>query len=109
LLSLRRPRWDRKSSKLHKDQPQGQTKAPDHTVPPPPEAQPQAPIADQSKPAAVGPSRRTPRHQLQAQAAVLWAPRPQTIAVTNSAENAKRRQTPDDRTAVSAEATNRKN
>jgi hypothetical protein len=34
----------------------GQTRAPDHTVPPPPEAQPQAPLADQSKPAAVGPA-----------------------------------------------------
>ena len=32
------------------------TSAPDHTVPPPPNAQPQAPIADQAKPAAVGPA-----------------------------------------------------
>ena len=37
-------------------QQQGQTSAPDHTIPPPPQAQPQAPIADQSKPAAVGPA-----------------------------------------------------
>ena len=34
----------------------GATSAPDHTVPPPPNAQPQAPIADQAKPAAVGPA-----------------------------------------------------
>jgi hypothetical protein len=34
----------------------GSTTAPDHTIPPPPHAQPQAPIADQSKPAAVGPA-----------------------------------------------------
>jgi hypothetical protein len=34
----------------------GATSAPDHTIPPPPNAQPQAPIADQSKPAAVGPA-----------------------------------------------------
>jgi len=34
----------------------GATTAPDHTVPPPPNAQPQAPIADQAKPAAVGPA-----------------------------------------------------
>jgi hypothetical protein len=33
-----------------------QNRAPDHTVPPPPDAQPQAPQADQSKPAAVGPA-----------------------------------------------------
>ena len=32
------------------------TKAPEHTVPPPPHAQPQAPIADQASPAAVGPA-----------------------------------------------------
>jgi len=34
----------------------GVTKAPEHTVPPPPHTQPQAPIADQSSPAAVGPA-----------------------------------------------------
>jgi len=34
----------------------GQTSAPDHTVPPPPEAQPRDPQADQAKPAAVGPA-----------------------------------------------------
>jgi hypothetical protein len=34
----------------------GVTRAPEHTVPPPPHAQPQAPIADQAKPAAVGPA-----------------------------------------------------
>ena len=33
-----------------------QTRAPDHTVPPPPDSQPQAPQADQAKPAAVGPA-----------------------------------------------------
>ena len=39
-----------------KPEAQGQTTTPDHTVPPPPHAQPQAPIADQAKPAAVGPA-----------------------------------------------------
>jgi hypothetical protein len=34
----------------------GTATAPDHTIPPPPDAQPQAPLADQSKPAAVGPA-----------------------------------------------------
>ncbi|MGZ5827821.1 MAG: hypothetical protein ACXWJW_04720, partial [Xanthobacteraceae bacterium] len=34
----------------------GRTSAPDHTVPPPPQSQPQAPIADQAAPAAVGPA-----------------------------------------------------
>ena len=33
-----------------------QTRVPDHTVPPPPEAQPKAPQADMAKPAAVGPA-----------------------------------------------------
>ena len=33
-----------------------QTRAPDHAVPPPPDGQPQAPQADQAKPAAVGPA-----------------------------------------------------
>ena len=36
--------------------PSSGTSSPDHTIPPPPEAQPQAPIADQSKPSAVGPA-----------------------------------------------------
>lgn len=34
----------------------GQTSAPNHTVPPPGDAQPKAPLADQAKPAAVGPA-----------------------------------------------------
>ena len=34
----------------------GVTSAPEHTVPPPPDAQPKAPLADQSAPAAVGPA-----------------------------------------------------
>jgi hypothetical protein len=34
----------------------GTSRAPDHTVPASPDAQPQAPIADQAKPAAVGPA-----------------------------------------------------
>jgi len=70
-----------------RDQPQGRTSAPDHTVPPPPEAQPQAPIADQAKPAAVGPS------QANTASAVPGNSPPgatgQTMPSTISAENAK--------------------
>lgn len=50
------PSMGQEKQQAPQDQPQGQTKAPDHTVPPTGEAQPQAPIADQSKPAAVGPA-----------------------------------------------------
>ena len=65
----------------------GATATPDHTIPPPPHAQPQAPIADQSKPAAVGPSQANT-------AAAVPSDRPpgatpQTTPSTISAENAK--------------------
>jgi hypothetical protein len=50
------PSMGQEKQQAPQDQPQGQTSAPDHTIPPPPQAQPQAPIADQSKPAAVGPA-----------------------------------------------------
>jgi hypothetical protein len=50
------PSMGQEKQQAPQDQPQGKTSAPDHTIPPPPQAQPQAPIADQSKPAAVGPA-----------------------------------------------------
>jgi len=45
-----------KQSPPAQPQQHGNTTAPDGTIPPPPHAQPQAPIADQAKPAAVGPA-----------------------------------------------------
>jgi hypothetical protein len=73
----------------HPAQPQtpGQTSAPDHTVPPPPEAQPQAPIADQAKPAAVGPSQANTASAVPAEGPP--GATPQTTPSTISAENAK--------------------
>jgi len=66
--------------------PPGRATAPDHTIPPTGAAQPQAPLADQAKPAAVGPSQANtagsmPEHQ------VPGATR-QTMPSTISAENA---------------------
>src|SRR6476469_2462838 len=81
------PSMGQEKQQAPQDQPQGQTTAPDHTVPPPPQAQPQAPIADQSKPAAVGPS------QANTASAVAGNSPPgatgQTMPSTISAENAK--------------------
>ena len=50
------PSMGQEKQQAPQDQPQGATSAPDHTIPPTGEAQPKAPIADQSKPAAVGPA-----------------------------------------------------
>jgi hypothetical protein len=72
----------------------GQTKAPDHTVPPPPEAQPKAPIADQSKPAAVGPSQANTASSTPGNGNGPLGATPQTMPSTISAENAKRDKLP---------------
>lgn len=63
----------------------GHTSAPDHTVPPPPHAQPQAPIADQAKPAAVGPSQANTTDKLGGPADFAT---PQTMPSTLSEKNA---------------------
>jgi len=66
-------------------QTQGQTTAPDHTVPAPPHAQPQAPIADQAKPAAVGPAQA----DTASGGAPLFGATPQMTPSTMSAANAE--------------------
>lgn len=66
----------------------GRTSAPDHTVPPPPQAQPQAPIADQAKPAAVGPSQSNTASNISEGQKPPGAT-PQTTPSTISPENAK--------------------
>jgi hypothetical protein len=63
----------------------GATSAPDHTTPPPPHAQPQAPLADQAKPAAVGPAQANTAAKLGGPADFAT---PQTMPSTLSAENA---------------------
>jgi hypothetical protein len=81
------PSMGQEKQQAPQDQPQGRTSAPDHTIPPPPQAQPQAPIADQSKPAAVGPS------QANTASAIGGNSPPgatgQTMPSTISAENAR--------------------
>ena len=72
----------------------GQTTAPNHTVPPPPEAQPKAPIADQSKPAAVGPSQANTASSVPGTGNGPLGATPQTMPSTISAENAKRDKLP---------------
>jgi hypothetical protein len=81
------PSMGQEKQQAPQDQPQGQTKAPDHTIPPTGEAQPKAPIADQAKPAAVGPSQANT-------ASNVSDNKPpgatgQTMPSTLSAENAK--------------------
>ena len=66
----------------------GTTTAPDHTVPPPPEAQPQAPLADQAKPAAVGPSQSNTASNISNGDKPPGAT-PQTTPSTISADHAK--------------------
>jgi hypothetical protein len=66
--------------------PPGQATSPMHTIPPTGAAQPQAPLADQAKPAAVGPSQAAADGQGTAQE-VPGATR-QTMPSTISAENA---------------------
>ena len=81
------PSMGQEKQQAPQDRPQGQTSTPDHTIPPPPQAQPQAPIADQSKPAAVGPA------QANTAANVPGSGPPgatgQTMPSTISADNAK--------------------
>ena len=88
------PSMGQEKQQAPQDQPQGQTKAPDHTVPPPPEAQPQAPIADQSKPAAVGPSQANTASSVAGTSSGPLGATPQTMPSTISAENAKRDKLP---------------
>jgi hypothetical protein len=83
------PSMGQEKQQAPQDQPQGQTKAPDHTVPPPPEAQPQAPIADQSKPAAVGPAQANTASSVPATSSGPPGATGQTMPSTISAENAK--------------------
>ena len=66
----------------------GAVSAPDHTIPPPPHAQPQAPLADQAKPAAVGPAQANTANAMPEQ--VPGADRqtmPSTISAANAAQD----------------------
>jgi hypothetical protein len=68
------------------DQP-AQNRAPDHTVPPPPDGQPQAPRADQAKPAAVGPAQANSAGSTASQAppGATGQTMPSTISEENAA------------------------
>ncbi len=67
-------------------QPAKGASAPDHTTPPPPQAQPQAPLADQAKPAAIGPAQANTADKLNGPKDFAT---PQTMPSTLSADNAK--------------------
>jgi len=81
------PSMGQEKQQAPQDQPQGTTSAPDHTIPPPPQAQPQAPIADQSKPAAVGPAQANTASSLPSDGPP--GATGQTMPSTISADNAK--------------------
>jgi hypothetical protein len=82
------PSMGQEKQQAPQDQPQGRVSAPDHTVPPSPEAQPKAPIADQSAPAAVGPSQANTASSVPSNAPL--GATGQTMPSTISAENAER-------------------
>ena len=87
------PSMGQEKQQAPQDQPQGRTSAPDHTVPPTSEAQPKAPIADQSAPAAVGPSQANTASSATTTPSANNGPlgaTGQTMPSTISAENAKR-------------------
>ena len=69
------------------DRPQGKTTAPDYTTPPPPQSQPQAPIADQAAPAAIGPAQNSTASNIPGNAPP--GATGQTMPSTISADNAK--------------------
>jgi hypothetical protein len=81
------PSMGQEKQQAPQDQPQGRTSAPDHTVPPTGEAQPKAPIADQSAPAAVGPSQANTASSVPSNSPL--GATGQTMPSTISAENAK--------------------
>jgi hypothetical protein len=83
------PSMGQEQQKAPQDQPQGQTSAPNHTVPPPPEAQPKAPIADQAKPAAVGPAQANTASNVPSTSNGPPGATGQTMPSTISADNAK--------------------
>jgi hypothetical protein len=82
------PSMGQEKQQAPQDQPQGQTSAPDHTIPPTPEAQPKAPIADQSAPAAVGPSQANTASSVPSNGPL--GATGQTMPSTISSENATR-------------------
>lgn len=88
------PSMGQEKQQAPQDQTQGRTSTPDHTIPPPPEAQPQAPIADQSKPAAVGPAQANTASSTPGTSEGPLGATPQTMPSTISAENAKRDKLP---------------
>ena len=83
------PSMGQEKQQAPQDQPQGQTSAPDHTIPPTGEAQPKAPIADQSKPAAVGPAQGNTASNVAGTSNGPPGATGQTMPSTISADNAK--------------------
>lgn len=83
------PSMGQEQQKAPQDQPQGKTSAPDNTIPPTGEAQPQAPIADQSKPAAVGPAQGNTASNVAGTNNGPPGATGQTMPSTISADNAK--------------------
>lgn len=67
-------------------QAQGTTRVPEGTVPPPPHAQPQAPLGDLAKPAAVGPAQANTADRVQGETPP--GATPQTMPSTMSEQNA---------------------
>jgi hypothetical protein len=83
------PSMGQEKQQAPQDQPQGRTSAPDHTTPPTAEAQPKAPIADQSAPAAVGPSQANTASSARGTSNGPIGATGQTMPSTISAENAR--------------------
>lgn len=94
LAFAQQPSMGQEKQQAPQDQPQGQSSAPDHTVPAPPNAQPQAPIADQAKPAAVGPAQANTASSAPSANNGPPGATPQTMPSTISEENAKRDKLP---------------
>ena len=83
------PSMGQEQQKAPQDKPLGKTSAPDSTIPPTGEAQPKAPIADQSKPAAVGPAQANTASNVSNTREGPPGATGQTMPSTISAENAK--------------------
>ena len=83
------PSMGQEQQKAPQDKPLGKTSAPDSTIPPTGEAQPKAPIADQSKPAAVGPAQANTASNVSNTREGPPGATGQTMPSTISADNAR--------------------
>lgn len=88
LASAREPTVNSVQKQDFPAQPQarGATKVPDGTVPPPPHAQPEAPLGDLAKPAAVGPAQANTTGNIDSD--IPLGATPQTMPSTISEQNA---------------------